>query len=313
VRIGRIAAALLLAAALAGCRPAADASLAEIPAGASFVSAGEEAGFAAGAELLLYPDHEVEGGGLAQFMVNVTSLSGRHLRDVRTVVFYPQVLVEEGWLPEPYLVHSRGFDVTPGQPSYGVGVTFRFPDWEQADLLMRVAEEPVRLRLVWKGGERLLEIPPGGVTVTRQEEFLRLPHDPDSFMYPTHPALVDHLVYSEGRYLSRAAGVSAAELLDWYRAALPPEGWEPLPAHDGALLFRKEDRFLSLSASDGGGGMAELWSHERDSAELSKEAAIRIVMARYPVCREGDGPGDGWTAEYRGASPGPERPLPRGR
>lgn len=289
----RTAAVLLLAMALAGCQSPAPAP--EIPPGVTFTPAGEEAGFEAAAELRLYPHHELVGGGLASFVVHVSSTSGQVLRNVRTVVYSDLV--------EPYLESPHGYDLGPTQPSFSIGQTFTFPDWGEVEAVRALAGEPPRLRLTWDGGERFLEVPPEAITITQEAEPHRLPADPDVLGFPSHSAIVDHLSYSEGRFLSRARGVTAADLLDWYSAAMPGQGWEALPAHDGALLFRRGDRFVSLSAADASGRTAFLWSHLRGAAEVSEEEALRIVRARYPEDLENQ-----WTASHAG---GPEGVAPR--
>lgn len=299
MKIRRTTAALLLVAALAGCSPRAEGSLTNIPAETHFVPAGAESGFVITGKLMLHPHHELVGGGLASFMVNVESVSGKNLRNLRTVIFYPEEITRIGQDVDPYLVSPRSYVLTPEQPSFGLGQTFAFPDWGQVDEVRQLAVRPLRVRLVWDGGERFLEVPAEAISVTQADEPRRLPNDPALFAFPTHPAFADHLPYSEGRYLSRAGGVTAAELLEWYRAEMRAQGWESLPAPDGALLFRKGDVFVSLSATHEPGGMTTMWSHMRGTAEVSEEAAIRIARARYPESRENQ-----WVATYHGDGPG---------
>lgn len=305
VRIRTIATGLLLAAALVGCSLGPDRPLTEIPEGAEFAPAGARSGFAIRGELHLYPHHELVGGGLASFIVHVESLSDEAVRDLRMAVFYPEeiALVSD---VEPYLESPRGYDLTPDQPSYGLGRTFTFPDWGQAHVVRQLAEKPLRVHLVWDGGEQFLEVPPEAIRVTQSDEPRRLANDPDLFSFPTHPAFLDHLPFSEGRYLSRARDVTAADLLAWYRAEMPASGWEALPAPDRALLFRKGEMFLSLAAADEPDGTAVMWSHLRGTAEVPEDAAVRIVRARYPESRENQ-----WVATYLadGAGSGADSPV----
>lgn len=297
MRIRSLAAALLLASALAGCSPGADSP--PTPAEA-------ESGFAVSGELKLYPHHELVGGGLGSFTVYVRSVSNEHLRNVKVAVFYPEELAQVSQGAPTYLSSPRSYDLTPQQPVYGLGHHFTFPDWGQVDVVRQLAGKPLRVHLAWDGGEQFLEVPSEAIRVTQSDEPRRLANDPDLFSFPTHPAFVDHLPYSEGRYLSRASGVTAAELLAWYRAEMPAQGWESLPAPDRALLFRKGEMFLSLSAADEPDGMAAMWSHTRPTAEVSEEAAIRIARARYP-----ENAANQWAAAYRadGAGPGTESPA----
>lgn len=286
---------MLLLAALAGCQTPGDIELTEVPEGTRFTPVGEAAGFDASGELVVYPHNEMVGGGLASFAVHIRSMSDRELRNVRTAIFYPREIVQVGHVFEPYLVSPHGYDLSPAQPSYGLGQTFSFSDWEQADAVLALAEQPIRLRVAWDGGQRFLEIPPEAISVTQENEPRRLPNDPHLFAYPTHTAFVDHEPYSEGRYRSRASGITAAELLDWYRGAMAAEGWEAWPAPappDRALVFRKDALFVSLAVADAPGG-AEMWSNLRSGAELTEDEAIRIARARYPEDLNNQ-----WTAEY---------------
>jgi len=84
-------------------------------------------------------------------------------------VFYPEQMACRMLIPEEDVtvlpISGRRLDVTLGQPEWRFEHTFSTFDWDQVDKVQDAILNPIRLRIVWDGAERFLEIPPSEITV----------------------------------------------------------------------------------------------------------------------------------------------------
>ena len=167
----RVLLLLLVAVLLVGCRSQRDVT--DLPEGASFTPATEATDFRVEARLILRPSPEQPGGGQGAIRIDVESLLGISMDNMKLAVFFPQEMVDMMLLPEASLTipfSDQPLNLTPEQPSFGVEQQFSFPRWGQAEAVKAAASKPIRLRLLWDRGDRYLEIPASEIAIIQADE-----------------------------------------------------------------------------------------------------------------------------------------------
>lgn len=158
---------LLASAVLVGC--SAQADITQLPDTATFTPITEATDFRIDTELVLEPHPEEPNGGLATISFRFVSLMEENLNNVRIAVFYPEQMAYRMLIPEKDVTvlpsSGRRLDVTPRQPEWRFEHTFNTFDWDHVDKVKDAILNPIRLRIVWDGAERYLEIPPSEIMV----------------------------------------------------------------------------------------------------------------------------------------------------
>lgn len=144
----------------------------------------ESSEFRAETEVILQPHAERDGAGQGMIAIVIRSLTQEELRNVKTVIYYPDEMVEMMLIPESSLriPFSRNpLHIGPLMPSFEIRQRFEFPDWDQVEKVREAVLNPIRLWIVWDQGERYLEIPASEIKVTQ------LPDDvPSTAEPPSH-------------------------------------------------------------------------------------------------------------------------------
>lgn len=169
---------LVVSALLVGC--SARANLTQLPDAVTFTPITEATDFNIDAELVLQPHPELPNSWQGSMTFRFVSLVDEDLHNVRVAIFYPEQMVEMLLIPEETLVlppSGRRFDVTPERPEWRFTHTVAAFDWEQLGEVKAAILNPIRLRIVWDGAERFLEIPPSEIAVREQtgERLIRKP------------------------------------------------------------------------------------------------------------------------------------------
>ncbi|WP_374713635.1 hypothetical protein [Symbiobacterium terraclitae] len=161
---------VFIAATLVGCGATDD--ITQLPEAVTFTPITETTDFAIDTELVLEPHPEEAAKGQATLQFRFESLMEEDLTDLRVAVFYPEQMAHRMLIPEKdapvFPISGRRFDVTPSQPAWRITHTFAPFDWDQVETVRDAVLNPIRLRIVWEGDERFLEVPPSEIRVRTQ-------------------------------------------------------------------------------------------------------------------------------------------------